>query len=88
MSEKNSLRERVGMARREGQDSRRAAVLEFLYLNQEWDALETTRQFAMLSDGDREQALRFLRRVNETEGATIVASEDGLTMMAKATSKR
>jgi len=88
MSEKNSLRQCVGMARSEGHGSRRAAVLEFLYLNQEWDALETTRQFAMLSDGDREQALRFLRRVNETEGATIVVSDDGLTVMAKAMSKR
>lgn len=61
-----------------------AAMLEFLYLNREWDALETLRQFSLLGADSRERVLQFVRGVNALEGPEIVETHEGLAIRPKA----
>lgn len=63
-----------------------AAILEFLYLSQEWDALVMLREFALLSDENKRQMLRFLRRVNEGQNIELVADQSGLIVKTRASS--
>jgi hypothetical protein len=62
-----------------------ARVLEFCYLLQEKNALETLRAIALLSDNDKIELLNFMRIANSKDESRLVVSDSCLSIQCEAT---
>lgn len=62
---------------------RGAEFLEFLYLIEEANALETLRAVARLSEEDRGKVIRFFEKVNARNDIEINANEFGIAIKQK-----
>ncbi|MCC3244373.1 hypothetical protein LG047_03375 [Methylocystis sp. WRRC1] len=62
---------------------RGAEFLEFLYLIQERNALETLRELCRLNDEDKKRVMTFFQNVNNRDDIEIEVCESGITARPK-----